>query len=277
MFENIIGNEDKVNILKVALNSNNISHAYLFEGAKGVGKKTIAEDFAKSILKCDNLESSPDYKYIKRFEDKKDILVDQIRKEIIDDIYIIPATGDKKVYIIDDAEFLNTASQNALLKTLEEPPKYAVIILIASNLNTFLPTILSRVYKISFNPVNEDKLQEYILNKYNIKLSQNVLKYLNGSIGLAKMVVENNLENKFKLIDELCASIEQKDEISSLTKSGEIDFNDIKMLEYLEFLMFSNLKYNCVNIVEKAKQRLKYNGNYDIVIDSMILKIIQNI
>ena len=276
MFENIIGNEDKVNILKEALNSNNISHAYLFEGAKGVGKKTIAEEFAKSILKCDNLGSSPDYKYIKRFEDKKDILVDQIRKEIIDDIYIIPASGDKKIYIIDDAEFLNTASQNALLKTLEEPPKYAVIILIASNLNTFLPTILSRVYKISFNPVNEDKLQEYILNKYNIKLSQDVLKYLNGSIGLAKEIVENNLENKFKLIDELYVCIEQKDEITSLTKSSEIDFNDIKMLEYLEFLMFSNLKYNCVNIVEKAKQRLKYNGNYDIVIDSMILKIIQN-
>ncbi|MEG0872340.1 MAG: hypothetical protein RSE00_00555 [Clostridia bacterium] len=103
MFESIIGHKENKEILENTIDTGNISHAYLFAGQKGIGKSLIAFEFAKKILKTDNLESNPDYKYICKLDEKKGIIVDQIRKEVIDDIYISPAIGDRKVYIIDDA------------------------------------------------------------------------------------------------------------------------------------------------------------------------------
>ena len=132
MFENIVGHEKQKEILSKSIETGNISHAYLFFGNSGIGKLKLACEFAKKILNTDNLESHPDFKLISKKEDKKDILVEQIRKEVIDDVYIVPAAGDRKVYIIDDAQDLNIAAQNTLLKTLEEPPKYIIIILVAS-------------------------------------------------------------------------------------------------------------------------------------------------
>ena len=162
MFENIIGHEDKKKILEKCIKSGNISHAYLFSGKKGVGKRTLAEEFARQILNVKNLESSADYKYISKRDDKKDIIIEQIRKNIIDDVYELPVAGNKKVYIIDDAESLNIASQNALLKTLEEPPTYVVLILISASESVFLPTIRSRVNLLSSSGIKDDQLKKYM-------------------------------------------------------------------------------------------------------------------
>ena len=143
MFENIVGHQKQKEILSKSLENGNISHAYLFFGNSGIGKFKLACEFAKKILNTENLNNHPDFKVISKMSDKKDILVEQIRKELIDDVYIVPATGERKVYIINDAESLNIASQNTLLKTLEEPPKYITIILVSSNISAFLTTILS--------------------------------------------------------------------------------------------------------------------------------------
>ena len=174
MFENILGHEAQKKILMESLNKGNISHSYLFFGPKGIGKSTIAKEFAKKILGVDILESSPDYKYISKREDKKDIIIEQIRKELIDDVYEAPISCDKKVYIIDDAELLNISAQNAILKTLEEPPRYVVIILISHNLSSFLPTIISRVNKISFSKLDNQLLKMYIKNNYNIEFKNEI-------------------------------------------------------------------------------------------------------
>ena len=160
MFENIVGHDRQKEILSKSIESGNISHAYLFFGNSGIGKKQVALEFAKYILKTDNLENHPDFKLVSKMEDKKDILVEQIRKEVIDDVYIVPAAGNRKVYIIDEAETLNTASQNTLLKTLEEPPQYITIILIASNISTLLTTILSRVNQVPFEGVSNLELKK---------------------------------------------------------------------------------------------------------------------
>ena len=277
MFENILGHEEQKKILLESLKNGNISHSYLFFGPKGIGKCTLAKEFAKNILSVNNLESSPDYRYISKKEDKKDIIIDQVRKDLIDDIYEAPISSDRKVYIIDDAELLNISAQNALLKTLEEPPKYVVIILISHNLSSFLPTIISRVNKISFNKVEEQLLKIYIKNNYDVDFNERMLKYIDGSIGLAVDIINTNKIDYFDKIDKLYLSLSSKNFVNSALIYKDIDFLVDGLLDYLEFILFDNSNFLCTKFVEKAKIRLKNNGNYDIVIDSMILKILDNI
>ncbi len=277
MFEDIIGLKKEKELFINFLENDNISHAYLFSGKKGIGKAKFAKEFAKRLLKVDNLESSPDFKYITKREDKKDILVEQIRKDVIDDIYISPISGKRKVYIIDDAHLLNIASQNSLLKTLEEPPKYAVIILISSNTNAFLPTILSRVNEIVFDGVSAEELKYYIKVNYNVELSDNILNFIDGSIGMAVNIIKDNLIEKFNNIDKLYENVIKKDVISSFKCMEDIDFTISYMLDYFEYILYSKNKYSTVKYVENAKVRLKFNGNYDIIMDNMLFKIIDNI
>ena len=277
MFENIVGHERQKEILAKSILNDSISHAYLFLGQEGIGKFKLACEFAKKILKTENLNINPDFKIIKKREDKKDIVVEQIRKELIDDVYIVPATGQRKVYIIDDAHQLNVAAQNTLLKTLEEPPKYITIILIASNSSSFLTTILSRVNQIPFEGVTSGVLKSYLMNNFNKTLDDSIVEYVDGSIGKAINIINNNLIEKYKNIDELYKYIQNKDIIEAFKYSSNIKFNDEDSLDYLEFVLYKKNKYNCIKIIENAKNRLKFNGNYDIIIDSMLLRLIDNI
>ena len=246
-------------------------------GQEGIGKFKFACEFAKKVLKTENLNNNPDFKIIRKREDKKDIVVEQIRKELIDDIYIVPATGERKVYIIDDAHQLNVAAQNTLLKTLEEPPKYITIILVASNSSSFLTTILSRVNQIPFEGITSGVLKNYLIDNFNMTLDDSIVEYVDGSIGKAINIINNNLIEKYKNIDELYKYIQNKDIIEAFKHSSNIKFNDEDSLDYLEFVLYKKNKYNCIKIIENAKNRLKFNGNYDIIIDSMLLRLIDNI
>lgn len=277
MFENIVGHEKQKEILSKIITSNNISHAYLFFGDEGIGKFKIACEFAKEILNTDNLTTHPDFKIISKNENKKDILVEQIRKELIDDIYVIPAVGERKVYIINDAHDLNIASQNTLLKTLEEPPRYITIILVASNISSFLTTILSRVNQIPFTGITNEQLKNYMKDKYNVEFNDTIIDYFNGSIGKAINAMEDNLLEKYEKVDELYNCIKEKDSIKVLKFSSDIEFESDNLLDYLEFILYKNNEYNCIKIIENAKNRLKMNGNYDIIIDSMLLRLIDSI
>ena len=277
MFENIVGHERQKEILTKSIKNDSISHAYLFLGQEGIGKFKFACEFAKKVLKTENLNNNPDFKIIRKREDKKDIVVEQIRKELIDDIYIVPATGERKVYIIDDAHQLNVAAQNTLLKTLEEPPKYITIILVASNSSSFLTTILSRVNQIPFEGITSGVLKNYLIDNFNMTLDDSIVEYVDGSIGKAINIINNNLIEKYKNIDELYKLIQNKDIIEAFKQSSNIKFNDEDSLDYLEFVLYKKNKYNCIKIIENAKNRLKFNGNYDIIIDSMLLRLIDNI
>lgn len=277
MFENIIGHKENIKLLERLIENNNLSHAYVFYGKEGIGKKLVAMEFAKKLLNTTNLETHPDYKYIEKLEDKKDLSVEQIREELNENIYEKPVASNNKIYIINDAQNLNLTAQNALLKTLEEPPSYVKIILISNNLSKFLPTILSRVNKISFEGVKLEELKEYINDNYNVLLSENVLKYMDGSIGLVSNLIENNKLDKLNVIEQLSIDILNKSEVNVFKKTKDIDFTDYILLDYLEYLMISNSKFEVIEVIEKAKQRLINNGNYDIVINTMILKILERI
>lgn len=277
MFENIIGHEKQKDVIENMVKNDAISHAYLFYGKKGIGKSLLACEFAKKILNTENLSENPDYTYISKQEDKKEIVIEQIRKNIIDNIYETPIASDKKVYIIDDAEALNMAAQNALLKTLEEPPKYVVIILISNSKSAFLPTILSRVNELNFVGVDKVELKEYVKNRYNQELSEDLLEYVDGSIGKVNEIFNNSYLDKFSHIDKIFDYILEKDLLNIHTSINNVDFSDMYLLDYLEFKLYKNNEFNSIKFIERAKLRLKNNGNYDIVIDSMILKIIDSI
>jgi len=277
MFENILGHENEINILSNIISSKKVSHSYLFCGPSGIGKLMMAKEFAKLILNVNNLNSCPDYIYICKKEDKKNIVVEQIRESIVDTIFITPATGDMKVYIIDGAESLNDASQNALLKTLEEPPKHAVIILIAASSANILPTVISRVYTVNFNKLDGKIIEKYINQNFDVQLDNNIIEFIDGSIGFATEIINEKLIDELNKITDLYSNIVTKNIVKCMKESEKIDFNKKYILDYLQHVFFSKDKYLCTEIVEKAKERLKYNGNYDIVIDNMILKCIENI
>lgn len=173
MFEALIGN----NHIKVTLNelveNKTISHSYIFKGIEGIGKKQFAREFAKNIMclnrngcedKCSscikfNANSHPDYNEI--FPDGKKIKIDQIRK-LQEKVSEKPIISEKKIYILDDADMMTEESQNCLLKTLEEPPEYAVIILIVTDDNKLLPTIKSRCVMIKFNKILDEELRHHL-------------------------------------------------------------------------------------------------------------------
>lgn len=159
-FENIIGNDSVKKLLSHSIDSNNILHSYMFIGPEGIGKCLFAREFAKMIL--DNpidIYNHPDFMIIES-EDGKSIKVEQVRY-LQEKISEKPVGGNKKIYIINDSNLMTKEAQNCLLKTLEEPPSYATIILIVSNENKMLTTIKSRCTKISFQPLSVDEIKSY--------------------------------------------------------------------------------------------------------------------
>ncbi len=275
MFEKIYGHESQKKLLEKSLIDGKISHAYLFYGPDGIGKKQIALEFARNILQVDNLETCSDYKYISKMEDKKEIIVQQVRENITEDAIKRPIACNKKVYIVDEANLLNDIAQNAILKTLEEPPSYIVIILIASTINSFLSTILSRVNKLKFNVLKNDEINEYI-SKNNLNVNEKIIKFSQGSIGKLRYILNSNLENDLKKIDVLLENIVNKNISKVLILSKDIDFSNNIYLEYLEFALFSNELYEASLEIKKSISRLKMNGNYDILIDNMLLRCIES-
>lgn len=276
MFENILGNKEAKEYLTNSFNNDNISHSYLFLGNDGIGKKLVSLEYAKKILKVDNLETCVDFKLVTKKADKKNITVEQIREEILKDIYTAPLSGDKKVYVIDGFEKLNISGQNALLKTLEEPPEYIVIILISSNLSNILPTIISRVNIIKFVKLSSNEMKEYIYsNSLNIK--DNMIEFLDGSIGRLNSFLDLDIIDKLENIDKLYNYIYNENYTECITLLNEIDFNNEYIFSYYMYIMHINNKNLCVTIAQRAYNNLKNNGNYDIVIDNMIIKSIDNI
>ena len=295
MFENIIGNTNIKTVLEKSIKQNKLSHSYLFVGIQGIGKKMIATEFAKMILCLDDnkycnhcksciefdTNNNPDFVLIS--PDENNIKIEQIR-DIQKRIQEKPIISEKKVYIIDNADLMTTEAQNCLLKTLEEPPEFAVIILIGSNSNTFLPTIKSRCTIMNFNKISDEEMTKYLREKCDVKnIDQNMLYMYQGSIGKALELKEK--QEEYKNIENIINNIDRYDLIDFINnaeilyKSKE-EINDI--LDYINVILFNKSKdeylyTNCIQIVENTKKRLKQNANYDMSIDNMLFNIWEEI
>ncbi len=272
MFEKIIGHEESKKILKDDIVNGKVSHAYLFSGIEGIGKKELALEFAKELLNTEHLNACIDFKYIEKAPDSTVIKVEQIRKALADDVHIAPATCDRKVYIINDAHLMNEEAQNAILKTLEEPPSYVVIILVTHTEQQLLTTVMSRVKLVKFSKLDEpdlDVLTDRIVGK---KLDVLKHEYANGSLKIALELLKD--DNKYDKIKAVVDRITFKDKIGTLNALNEVSFKDEEAFKYFEYIFLRNKMYSLVPIVEYAKNRMNENGNEDMIKTAFMLKVI---
>lgn len=203
----IIGNKKNIDHLSEAFARDRLSHAYIINGPDGSGKKTFAGFIAASLFcekmhgdsddgqadlfsmfaiekpkapslsdgPCGNCSACaksltgnhPDIIYLKR-EKEKVIQVDEVRQQIIDDINIKPYYGPYKIYIVDDAHLMNEHAQNAILKTIEEPPEYAIIFLLSENADSFLDTIRSRCITLDMEKLDQDIIREQLVSRFGV-------------------------------------------------------------------------------------------------------------
>lgn len=295
MFEKILGNDKIKEELINSVKLNKYSHSYLFIGISGIGKKMIAKEFAKMIL-CEGKEkycgicksciefdsnNNPDFQEIE--PDGNNIKIEQIR-EMQRKIVEQPIISNRKVYLIDDADTMTKEAQNCLLKTLEEPPEFANIILIGSNESSFLSTIKSRCTIIKFGVIPDEDIKQYLNNKYDMQdVPQSILEAASGSIGKAEILKDK--QELYVAIDKVINQMENMDLIDTL-KNADIIYKSQEdkeeILEYINIILFKkirqNEKYlNCISIVEDAKKRLQANSNYNMTIDHMIMTIWEEI
>ena len=235
-FSAILGHDGAKAHLQAALADRQMSHAYLLEGTHGVGKKTLANAFVKTLLcqapiegpngqqdccgRCQSCRSfdhdnHPDVKRIRTLPDKNTISVKQIRDELVKDISIRPYGGQYKIYLIEEAERLTVEAQNAMLKTLEEPPAYGLIIMMAESAAAFLPTILSRCVKISLQPL-DSKVVKAELGRRGVESGKAGIAaaFAQGSIGQALKLCED--ENFEEMRTELFQFLSRVPQLSQL-------------------------------------------------------------
>ena len=304
-FEKIRGQRFAKKYLSNSIKSNMISHAYMFEGPSGVGKNTMARELAATLLEMENLFNSPDY--IEITPDGNSIKIAQIRK-LQSDILVKPYKS-YKIYVIDEAQKMTVEAQNALLKTLEEPPKYAIIILITNNKESLLDTIKSRCEIIKFTPIPLVEVADYLtqtgVDKNRASLLAN---FSRGSMQKAielsesedfhimrdevQKYVETFLTGSMLDIMDIQSSIEKyKDNITPVLDLIVNYFRDIMMvkenvdssmiinLDRLVFIknMSTKITYSqlskIIDIIEETKNKLRSNCNFNISIQVMTLNI----
>lgn len=281
MFSDIIGNDKLKKELIYSVEINKTSHSYLFIGTEGIGKKLIAEEFAKMLLAVKDTENSPDFSIIE--PDGNSIKIEQIR-EFQKKVSEKPIISNKKVYIINDSDKMTVEAQNCLLKTLEEPPEFVTIILIGSNENSFLSTIKSRCMILHFEKISDEQIQKYLQDNHQTEINSKImLEACQGSIGKALEIKDK--QELYQNTEQVVNSLERKDKIDILNMSDFIYKSKDDKLEILNYMnvLFINLakinsKYaDCIAIVEETKRRLQSNANYDMCIDNLLLNLWENV
>lgn len=234
-----IEGQKALKILKKDIQMNTVRQGYIFEGSDGIGKKTAARHFAKMIFctgehkpcgvchGCSMFEAGthPDFFTL---EDET-IKIDSVRR-MNEELFVKPLISEKKVFILEHADNMNIPAQNAFLKSFEEPPKYAVIILVTSSAGKLLPTILSRGTKIPFSPFSETEIIRFLTEKYNLTGARAsfIALYSSGIVGRCIEMVES--EEFFKKRDSLIRAIAtlSGDKMSVLSVVEEFDANGRK-------------------------------------------------
>ena len=291
--EELIGNDKIKKSLQSILKNKTIAHSYLFTGIEGIGKTLFAREFAKALLceeqqekpctKCKSCQAfaennHPDFMQIQ--PEGKAIKIEQIRY-MQEKIAEKPIQSNRKIYILKDADTMTKEAQNSLLKTLEEPPTYAIIILIASNESKLLNTIKSRCIILPFQPIEKEELKNYMKAQYAIELSESELSVCAGSLGKAQTM--QNLLPQYRQLEEAIQNLEQQSMLDTFKKAEFLykeKENILDLLDYMLVVLYhtkSRAKINAIPYVEEAKQRILANSNYDMTIDDLWMKIWEEI
>ena len=251
-FEEIRGNTPLVEQLRRSAASGRSSHAYLFLGGAGAGKRLIANTFAKALQcegekrPCDSCKSChafnhgnhPDVIYFQPLKNGKTYTIEDVREQLLETVDLKPFQYEKKIYIIEKADTLNIQSQNALLKTLEEPPAHAVFLLLAERAEAFLPTILSRVVVMKIRPLSAETIADYLMQAGHLAEESHILSaYAQGRIGQALELVED--EGFREMRQDILGKLEVLPSMSEgdaylLAKDFEVYKNDLRFLDIME-------------------------------------------
>ena len=326
-FLDIIGHNQIVDHLKTAIRMGKVSHAYILNGESNAGKMMLAEAFAMALqcesgnedacMNCRSCHQSaehnqPDIIYVTH-EKPNVISVDDIRHQLNNDIVIKPYSSKYKIYIVDEAEKMNIQAQNALLKTIEEPPAYGVILLLTTNADAFLPTILSRCITLNLKSVNEELIKEYLMKKYQIPDYQADVcaAFAQGNVGKAIQLASSGEFNELKSaaislvkkledmdLYELNGCIKQVNEYKSRIQEYfdllTLWFRDVlymKATNDVNNLIFKDEVYDIkkqaarrsfsgietiLQTLEQSRVRLNANVNFDLVIELLLLTIKEN-
>ena len=326
-FSDVLGHEQTIQHMKNAIRMNKVSHAYMINGEKGSGKKLLAGLFAQTLQceaggtepcmqcrSCKQAESLNQPDIIRITHEKPNtISVEDIREQLNGDIQIRPYSSPYKVYIIDEADKLSVQAQNALLKTIEEPPSYAVIFLLTENGGTLLPTIRSRCVLLDLKPVSSQIIKRYLMEDLEIPeyRADICIAFAQGNVGKAKRLALS--DNFGEMLDHVLhvvkyiSEMEVGDLIEDLKKISEYkmeinDYLDLLTIWYRDVLLFkatrdadsmifsdelisirkkaSESSYEglgqIIEALEKAKQRLKANVNFDLTMELLLLTMKEN-
>ena len=326
-FKDVVGHKDIINYIRNAVREDKVSHAYILNGERGAGKKMLADLFAATLLcekggpdpcnechSCRQAESGNHPDIIKVTHEKPNsISVDDIREQVNNTIMIKPYQGPYKVYIIPQADMMTTQAQNALLKTIEEPPEYAVIMLLTENADTLLPTINSRCVMLKLRNIKDTLIKKYLMETMQVPdyKADMCTAFAQGNMGRAIMLANSEHFNEIrdeavqllKYINEMELS-EIVQAVSRITayKLEINDYLDIIMIWYRDVLLYKATKdmdkvvfkdqikyikerakrssYEGIELIieslEKAKARLKANVNFDLVMELLFLTIKEN-
>lgn len=326
-FSEIVGQGQIKEHLQNAIQAQKISHAYILSGEKASGKEFVARAFAQTLQcerggmdaccechSCKQAESRnhPDIIYVTH-EKTASIGVDDIRDQISGNVSIKPYSGKYKIYIINEAEKMTVQAQNALLKTLEEPPAYVVIMLLTNNSGSFLQTIRSRCVELSMKPVAGELLKKYLMEEMQVPdyRADVCVAFAQGNFGKAKDMA---LSDDFTAVQAMTLALAKNAKESELVdmvkaikdlaqyKVDPQDFLDIISVWYRDILLFkatgdaNHLIYreDLTNIrriaqrssyegIEKileaintAKIRLNANVNFELTMELLMLTIKEN-
>ncbi|MGN0383787.1 MAG: DNA polymerase III subunit delta' [Eubacterium sp.] len=326
-FREIIGQDHIVRHFQNAIKLNKISHAYIINGEAYSGKKMLARAFAMSLL-CENgtgepcmechsckqslTNNHPDIKWITY--EKSGIGVDEIREQINNDVIIKPYSSPYKVYIVPDAEKMTIQAQNALLKTIEEPPAYVVILLLTTNADMFLPTILSRCVILNTKYIKDEIIKKYLMEKEEIPdyAASVATTFAEGNLGKAINLASSDEFNAMK--DEVVRSANEllqanSSKIAAIVKKSseyknELDeYMELLRMWYRDILMYKatgDINYiifidetdeikrqaaratylglnKVFEAIDKALTRIKSNVNFDMTLEIMFLTIKERI
>ena len=326
-FKDIIGQEQLIEYFKNSIKQNKIYHAYILNGEDYSGKKMIANGFAMTI-QCENSDEEPcmechsckqvmsnnhpDIIWVGH-EKVNSIGVEDIREQINNDVMIKPYSSRYKIYIVEEADKMTVQAQNALLKTIEEPPEYVIIMLLSNNSAGFLQTILSRCVVLNIKPIKSETIKSYLIEKENVDdyKAEICAAFAQGNLGKAiKLAKSEDFANIKDEAIRLVKNVRDMELHEVMNVVGHIsdykisinDFFDILIVWYRDVLMFKAVNdanglvfkedvtsiigqaaissYNgierIIEGIDKAKQRLKANVNFDLVIELLLLTIKEN-
>ena len=326
-FADIIGQDQLKEHIQNAITSNKVSHAYIINGERNAGKEFIARIFAMT-LQCEKggtdpckgchsckqalSHNHPDIVYISH-EKPNTIGVEDIRGQINNDIGIKPYSSPRKIYIMNEGEKMTPQAQNALLKTLEEPPEYAVILILTDNVEALLPTVISRCVGLNRKPVSDNLVKKYLMEELSVPdYKANIcVSFARGNIGKAKLLASSEEFEKVK--DEAITLVKYINdmEINEIVKAIKKimaykrdvnDYLDILTVWYRDVLLFKATKdmnslvfkqeiqqirrvadrstyegiETIVSALQQAKRRLEANVNFDLTMELMLLTIKEN-